>query len=441
MMYYTIMPWILGVPLEMNSDIDLSFLTWFSVSLSLVSTLLWFIIQSVYLVVGKKIEREQAQIIRDKRYVGFPLVSILIPAKNEASVIKRTIDACLDQTYRNIEVIVLCHNCNDNTYQEAQSDDKRVRPIELHTKESGKGIALNHGMKFSKGNYLLILDSDGILSPNFIANAMPLFDEGIAAVQGKISSSNRDYNMQTRMLSLEGDMFSTPFMAIRHLFDKRTPLGGTGLILRKDILEEVGGFANALIEDFELSFRLYRHKYRIAFAALSEVYDEKPGELSLMFKQRARWVRGHFDLIKQKIPERTDLIGIIYWLSPVFLLSGFFSIIVTSFAILHYVLFETFPFKFTFVPIQLWFGVTSASYSLQFVIILKEFGLKKIKYAAHIFLLSAFSHYWYVCLLKSFFVKSWSATKTTHGFMREKDVQLLIQQQQSKKTYSEGSYT
>jgi hypothetical protein len=158
-----------------------------------------------------------------------------------------------------------------------------------------------------------------------------------------------------------------------------------------------------------------------------------------MFRQRARWVRGHFDLVKQKIPERTDLIGIIYWLSPVFLLSGFFSIIVTSFAILHYVLFETFPFKFTFVPIQLWFGVTMASYCLQFTIILKEFGLKKIKYAAHIFLLSAFSHYWYVCLLKSFFVKSWSATKTTHGFMREKDVQLLVQDNLTAKTQKMGS--
>lgn len=439
MIYYTIMPWILGIPLQMNSDIDLSFLTWFSVSLSLVSTLLWFIIQSAYLVVGKKIEREQAQIIRNKKYHSFPLVSILIPAKNEESVIKRTIEGCLDQTYRNIEVIVLCHNCNDKTYLEAQSDDKRVRPIELKTDESGKGIALNHGVKLSSGPYLLILDSDGILSPNFIENAMPLFSKGIAAVQGKISSSNREYNMQTRMLSLEGDMFSTPFMAIRHLFDKRTPLGGTGLILQKDALERVGGFANALIEDFELSFRLYRHKYRIAFAALSVVYDEKPGELALMFRQRARWVRGHFDLVKQKIPERTDLMGIIYWLSPVFLLSGFFSIIVTSFAILHYVLFETFPFKFTFVPIQLWFGVTTASYSLQFIIILKEFGLKKIKYASHIFLLSAFSHYWYVCLLKSFFVKSWSATKTTHGFMREKDVQLLVQNNQSAKIFSQRS--
>jgi cellulose synthase/poly-beta-1,6-N-acetylglucosamine synthase-like glycosyltransferase len=434
MMYYTVVPWILGIPLHMNADLDLSAVTWFSVLLSLTSTLLWFVFQSTYLVVGKKIEKQQALLIRNKRYHNPPLVSILIPAKNEEAVIRRTINSCLAQTYKNIEVLIICHNCTDKTFDLAKSTDSRVRPLEYNTQEAGKGIALNYGVKNAKGEYLLILDSDGILSRDFIANAMPLFDEGFAALQGKISSSNRNYNQITRLLSLEGDMFSTPFMAVRHFFDKRTPLGGTGSILKKEALEKVGGFSNALIEDFELSFRFYRNKYRIGFASLSIVYDEKPGELPLMMRQRSRWVKGHFDLIKKRIPEKTDLVGIIYWLSPLFLTSGFFSILVTSTAILHYVLFETFPFKFTFVPISFWFGVTVASYSLQFVIVLKELGLRKITSAAHIALLVPFSHYWYVCLLKSFFVKSWSTTKTTHGFIRERDIEVLVGDQRRRKS-------
>lgn len=419
MVYYTVIPWILGIELEMKSDLDISYITWFSVSLGLTSTFLWFSIQTTYLFVGKRIEKQQENLIKKKKYTSYPLVSILIPAKDEQEVIKKTIDGCLAQSYKNFEVIVLCHNCTDQTYQNSQSTDKRVRPIDLKTKESGKGIALNHGVKISKGEYIMILDSDGILNKDFLKNALPLFDEGYAAIQAKIESSNPDYNIQTRMLSLEGDMFSTPFMAVRHLIDKRTPLGGTGSIIKKDALEKVGGFANALIEDFELSFRFYRHKFRIGFAALSVVYDEKPGDLALMFRQRARWVKGHFDLLKQRIPEKTDVMGNIYWLSPIFMLSGFFSILVTSTAILFYVLFGVFPYKFTFVPIQLWFVVTTTSYSLQFIILLKQFGIRKIKHAAHIFLLSGFAHYWYVCLIKSFFVKSWASTKTTHGFSKE----------------------
>ena len=429
MVYYTIIPWVLGIPLEMNADLDLSWVTWLSVSLGLVSTLMWFSIQAVYLVIGKGIEKKQSLLIRNKKYTRYPLVSILIPAKNEQDVIKKTIEKCLQQTYKNLEVIILCHNCTDNTFENAQSTDKRVRPVKFETKESGKGIALNHGIEVSKGEYIMILDADGILHKDFIKNAMPLFDEGFAAVQGKIVSSNSDYSLQTKMLSLEGDMFSTPFMAFRHKVDKRTPLGGTGSILKKTALQKVGGFSNALIEDFELSFRLYRNKYRIGFASLSIVFDEKPGDLALMFRQRARWVKGHFDLLRHRIPEKTDPLGIIYWLSPIFMLSSFFSIFITSSAIMYYVAFGIFPYKFTFVPIQIWFIVTITSYLLQFTILLKEFGIRKIKYAAHIFLLSGFSHYWYVCLIKSFFVKSWASTKTTHGFQKEQ-VEIPIEENQ-----------
>ena len=48
------------------------------------------------------------------------LCSIIIATRNEDSVIGRTVNGCLEQTYKNIEVIVICHNCYDRTFQEAQ---------------------------------------------------------------------------------------------------------------------------------------------------------------------------------------------------------------------------------------------------------------------------------------------------------------------------------
>ena len=58
------------------------------------------------------------------------ICSIIIPSKNEESVIHRTIDECLKQTYDKIEVIVVCHNCTDSTYQEAKHTDARVRAFD-----------------------------------------------------------------------------------------------------------------------------------------------------------------------------------------------------------------------------------------------------------------------------------------------------------------------
>ena len=103
--------------------------------------------------------------------------------------------------------------------------------------------------------------------------------------------SNRQYNLLTRLLSLEGDLFSVPFMTTRTFLDKRTPLGGTGFVINKDILIQIGKFGNSLIDDFELSFRLFRNKFRIAFAPLSVVYDEKPPRFDIIFSQRSRWMK------------------------------------------------------------------------------------------------------------------------------------------------------
>lgn len=414
------------VTLTSNSPIDLSGLTWVFVSLSLTGTAMWFFMQVAYLFVKNRSIQEHAAMIRDKRYTQLPLVSIIIPARNEEAVIKRTIASCLAQTFGNLEVIVVCHNCSDGTFQQAQSQDPRVFPYDFRTDEAGKGLALNFGVSKAKGEYILVLDSDGIMNPDFTTNALPYFDKGFAAVQGKIVASNREYNRNTKLLALEGDLYSTPFMTVRSLFEKRAPLGGTGLVISRDALMRAGGFKNALIDDFELSFRFFRFGERIAFAPLCIVYDEKPPKLDLIIRQRSRWVKGHFDLLKEKVPESRDLFGNIYWLNPIFMLAGLASLAVMSTAILSYIFLGQMPFKFSFLPIVAWIVLTLSSMALQIFLLTKELGIRGLRYAGYVALLAVYSNYWYVSLVKSFFVKSWATTKTSHGFVSEKDLQSII---------------
>ncbi len=419
MVYYTLAPWLLATPIETIDSLNFSFVTWILIGLSLVGSSLWFTIHVLYPFVRKKIINEQLQAARIAWHDGKskPLVSIIIPARNEEGIIQRTINGCLGQSYRNIEVLAVCHNCSDNTFPQAKAvRDKRVRAFDLKTAEAGKSIALNHAVMQARGKYLLIVDSDGILSHDFIELALPLFGNGYAAVQGKIVGSNRDYSVVSRLLALESDLFSVPFMTVRHFLDKRTPLGGTGLLIRSDILHSVGGFRNELIDDFELSFRLFRHKHRIAFAPLSIVYDEKPPEVKLMLRQRSRWVKGHMDLLKERIPEASDIIGNIYWLQPIFMLANLSLVGLVSYAVLYYILFGTHPYTFSFLPILIWLSMVLTSYLLQVISLVQDFGLKALRDSGYVALLLPFSHYWYVTLARAFFVKSWANTKTTHGY-------------------------
>ena len=417
MIYYTIVPRLLGVYIPVHSEIDISPLTSALVAITATNFMLWMIIYVLYPIAGKRISNIQATLIKRSQGKDKSLVSIIIPAKNEQDVIGRTIASCINQVHRNLEVLVVCHNCSDDTVAQARSTDKRVKVFDLVTEQAGKGIALNFGVDNASGEYILVLDADGILAQDFIKNALPLFDAGYAAVQGKIMPSNREFNTITKLLSLEGDLFSVPFMAVRNFLDKRTPLGGTGVLIRKEILVKVGKFRNELIDDFELSFRLYRSKYRIAFAPLSVVFDEKPPNFGLLFNQRSRWVKGHIDLLKEVVPERTDFFGIVYWLSPIFSTCGFALIVISSTAIMTFLLFGFYPYSFSFIPITIWIAMTGITYVLQWFFIMKDLGIRKSKYILYSMLLVPFSHYWYVALIKSIRVKSWATTKTTHGFI------------------------
>jgi cellulose synthase/poly-beta-1,6-N-acetylglucosamine synthase-like glycosyltransferase len=428
MIYFTIVPWALGYALPVNSKIDISLITWSFVIFSLASSSLWFFMQIGFILIGNKMTRNQQKLISmTKNSVYHPLVSIIIPARNEEAVIRRTISSALAQSYTNVEVLVICHNCTDNTYSVASKiADKRVRAFDFRTEQAGKGIALDYGANNSNGKYLLVLDSDGILKKDFIETALPLFDRpNVAAVQGKLLSSNRNYNTITKLLALEGDLFSIPFMTVKSLLDRRTPLGGTGYIVRNDILQSVGGFGNALIDDFELSFRLFRNKFRIQFAPLSIEYDEKPPELPLMMRQRSRWVKGHMDLLRHRVAETTDIVGNIYWLNPVLMIGGFAAMCIVAFGLMNYLTFGHVPYKFSFVPIKIWIVMTVAGYFLQLAVLIKQDGWKGFKKAGSLALMPAFSVYWYAVLIKAFFVKSWASTKTTHGFHHDREIALL----------------
>jgi poly-beta-1,6-N-acetyl-D-glucosamine synthase len=345
------------------------------------------------------------------------LCSIIIASRNEETVIRKTIKSCLNQTFVNFEIIVVCHNCTDRTFEEANVNDSRVKVFDFKTKEAGKGIALNFGVTKSLGDYILILDADGILSNDFIEKAVPLLKE-YAAVQGRYIPSNRNYSLIARLLSLEGDLWSTPFMTARTFLDKRCGLGGTGYIIRKDILLKVGGFTNHLVDDYELSCRLFKKKYKTVFAPLCINYDEKPPSLDIMLRQRARWAKGFIDLLKHRILEPTDLLGIIFWLNPIVVFIAMAMFFTVGFGIIFNLLFGYFPFYYTSITIKQWLLLMGIIGIVQTAVLVKQYGWDGFKHALYLPLFNPFILYVLVTFVRAFGIKSWGNTKTMHGFTK-----------------------
>ncbi len=439
----TIYQWISGISPLIDSSTNLFYFTLPLLSIYFFYVLVSIFIFCIYLFAFNKVKNHQMQKIIEARKNGHYLInnkkifrsglrdidnndddlcSIIIPSRNEESVIGKTVRHCLLQTHKNIEVIVICHNCDDRTFYEAQVHDKRVRSIDFRTKETGKGIALNEGLRRANGKYIMILDSDAMVSRDFIETALPLFEDNYAAVQGRYVPSNRDYNILTKLLALEGDLWSTPYMTARSFLNKKVFLGGTGYIIRTDVLNEVGNFTNHLVDDFELSCRLLKKKHKIAFAPLSIDYDEKPPTFEIMIRQRARWAKGFIGLLRRRVLGPRDILGNIYWLGPFATLSSLLILLIAGYNAIYNVIFGYYPYLYAFVPLQIWFVLVGSIIAMQCLVLVKQYGVGEgLKYVAYLPIYNLFSIYAFTAFLKALFVKSWQNTKTIHGFVTNKE--------------------
>lgn len=94
------------------------------------------------------------------------IVSVIIPCYNQAHYLKEAIDSVLNQTYKNVEVIVVDDGSKDNTAKICASYENNVRYIRVE--RVGLPAARNIGVQFSKGDFIVFLDADDFLYPGAV---------------------------------------------------------------------------------------------------------------------------------------------------------------------------------------------------------------------------------------------------------------------------------
>lgn len=103
-------------------------------------------------------------------------VSVIIPTYNKRDKIKFAINSALNQTYENIEILIIDDGSQDGTKEYVQKfHDERISYF--YKKNGGLSDARNYGIKKSTGDYLLFLDSDDFLEENTIKYLMDLMCE------------------------------------------------------------------------------------------------------------------------------------------------------------------------------------------------------------------------------------------------------------------------
>jgi len=311
-------------------------------------------------------------------------------------------------------LVVICHNCSDRTFEVASSlRDERLKVIELKTKEAGKALALNEGLKHCIGEIVVQMDADNRVPPNFLQRIIGYFSNPkIQAIQARLLTKNANFNLLTKCQQLEYDLFGMPFWEGRMALGLSCTIGGTGVVIRRKILEEVGGWENELIEDFDLYCKLTQRGIRVVYAPDVECYDEKPPYWSSLIIQRARWIKGHFKILRKRMFQPFPLFDIIYMLSPFFYFPWYLCALITALY---------FPFQklgvgitFWFPSVYLWLLSLIAMYLFFVYRAISQKEPRDIIYLPVFFL---FSFHWLISFLRSFTIRSWAETKTPHGFV------------------------
>ncbi len=106
--------------------------------------------------------------------MNVPVISIVIPCYNDDKYIEQAINSVLNQTYQNIEIIVVDDGSNIETKRVLSRLEAKVTKL-INQENKGQSTARNVGIKAAKGEYILILDSDDFFEPLFCEKAISIF--------------------------------------------------------------------------------------------------------------------------------------------------------------------------------------------------------------------------------------------------------------------------
>ncbi|NFH70973.1 glycosyltransferase family 2 protein [Clostridium botulinum] len=235
----------------------------------------------------------------------YPFVSVMVPAHNEAIVIRKTVESLLELDYPHdrYEIIIINDNSSDNSAEILQAVKENVLDRNLIvintdniTGGKGKSNALNIGLKKSKGEILAVYDADNTPDSKALKYLVQtlLEDDKLGAVIGKFRCRNKDKNLLTNFINIETLTYQWMAQAGRWELFKLCTIPGTNFVVRRSIMEEMNGWdTKAITEDTEVSFRIYMMGYKIKFMPLAVTYEQEPQTLNVWFKQRSRWAKGN----------------------------------------------------------------------------------------------------------------------------------------------------
>lgn len=224
--------------------------------------------------------------------VAGPLVSVIVPARNEERNIRRCVESILAQDYPNLQIVVLDDCSTDSTpaiLAELSRRDARLTVLRggnLPAGWAGKPYALHQAAALAHGEWLLFLDADTFLHPNAVSAALAAAQQSGADLYTVMTAQILGSFWERTVMPLVFTALSVGFPPRRVNAPERRDAIANGqfILIRRAVYEAIGGHEavkGEIVEDKAISEKVKWGGFRLVVAdgtniAQTRMYTDLP---------------------------------------------------------------------------------------------------------------------------------------------------------------------
>lgn len=203
-----------------------------------------------------------------------PKISIIVPIYNVEKYLKKCIDSILEQTYSNIEVILVDDGSPDNCGKicdEYKKNDNRI--IVIHKSNGGLSDARNVGISVATGDYIAFIDSDDYVDNNYISylyNLLVLNNSDISIVMPYIVDENYIIKNKTRKEKIYN--YNNVEALKIMLYQKKFETSAWGKLFKVDVIKNIEFPKGKIYEDLGTIYKYILNANKITFSTKKSYY-------------------------------------------------------------------------------------------------------------------------------------------------------------------------
>lgn len=213
--------------------------------------------------------------------------SFIVPVYNRPHEIQSLLECLVPQTYRNFEVLIVESGSTVKSDQVAASFADKLDIHYFFKGNDGQGFSRNYGMAKAKGDFFVILDSDVLLDPDYLAQ----LDEGLRTQQLDAFGGPDKLHPASSPMQKAVNYSMTSFLTTGGIRGSKKNKGtfyprSFNMGISRKVYEATGGYKLPYMgEDIELSARIMSLGFRTGLVEKAHVYHERKKDLRSYYKQ------------------------------------------------------------------------------------------------------------------------------------------------------------